>query len=113
MDDSGVPQVEVSAVPSQPGPEFTLLDVREDDEWQLGHAPGAQHIPMGDIPVRMAELDTDRELFVICHFGGRSQRVAMYLQRNGYDAINVRGGMAAWSATGRPVITDDGDPGAV
>lgn len=113
MDDSGVPQVEVSAVPPEPGDDFVLLDVREHDEWSLGHAPGAQHIPMGDIPVRMAEIDTDRELYVICHFGGRSQRVAQYLVRNGYDPVNVVGGMAAWAAAGRAVITDDGAPGAV
>lgn len=113
MEISDVPQIDVSAVPQHSGDEVVLLDVREDDEWRRGHAPGAQHIPLGDIPARMGELDTDKELFVICHSGGRSQRVAVYLQRNGYDASNVVGGMMAWAAAGRPVVTDDGAPGAV
>jgi len=113
MDEDAVPQADIATVPTEIGESVLLLDVREDDEWQRGHAPGAQHIPMGDIPARMAEIDTDRELFVICHAGGRSQRVAQYLQRNGYEPINVTGGMLAWAGAGRPVVTDDGAPGVV
>jgi len=113
MDEDAVPQADIATVPTEISESVLLLDVREDDEWQRGHAPGAQHIPMGDIPARMAEIDTDRELFVICHAGGRSQRVAQYLQRNGYEPINVTGGMLAWAGAGRPVVTDDGAPGVV
>ena len=113
MDGSEVPQVEVSALPPVFGEAAVLLDVREDDEWRLGHAPGAQHIPMGDVPARIGEIDPDKDLFVICHSGGRSHRVALYLQRNGYEAANVDGGMLAWVEAGRPVVTDDGAPGAV
>jgi rhodanese-related sulfurtransferase len=90
-----------------------LLDVREDDEWQRGHAPGAQHIPMGDVPARIGEVDTDAKLFVVCHAGGRSMRVAQYLARNGYEPVNVSGGMLAWAGAGRPVVTDDGSAGTV
>jgi rhodanese-related sulfurtransferase len=90
-----------------------LLDVREDDEWSLGHAPGAAHIPMGQVPARLAEIPIDTELYVICHLGGRSQRVAQYLAQNGYEPVNVSGGMAAWAGAGRPVVTDDGRPGSV
>jgi rhodanese-related sulfurtransferase len=90
-----------------------LLDVREDDEWQRGHAEGAQHIPMGDVPARLAEIDPDAELYVVCHAGGRSSRVAQYLARNGYQPINVSGGMLAWEAAGRPVVTEDGSAGTV
>ena len=113
MDNSEVPQVDVSALPPEFGEAAVLLDVREDDEWQLGHAPGAQHIPMGDVPARIGEIDPDKDLFVVCHAGGRSHRVALYLQRNGYDAANVDGGMLAWARAGRPVVTDDGAQGAV
>ena len=112
MDESAVPLVDISALPA----EFSaavLLDVREDDEWQRGHAAGAQHIPMGEVPARMAEIDPDMPLFVVCHFGGRSMRVAQYLARNGYEPVNVDGGMAAWVGAGRPVVTDDGSPGTV
>lgn len=113
MDDAGTPHADVSGLPAEFGDSVILLDVREDDEWRRGHAPEAQHIPMGDVPARLAELDADKELFVICHAGGRSQRVAMYLRRNGYDAVNVEGGMLSWAAAGRSVVTDDGSPGEV
>ncbi|MGK2881821.1 MAG: rhodanese-like domain-containing protein [Mycobacterium sp.] len=113
MDDDSVPQVDVSALPTAFDGSVVLLDVREDDEWERGHADGAQHIPMGDVPARIAEIDPDAELFVMCHAGGRSQRVAQYLARNGYEPRNVSGGILAWAGTGRPVVTDGGAPGTV
>lgn len=113
MDDVEVAQAEIAAVPEAFGGSVVLLDVREDDEWQRGHVAGAQHIPMGDVPVRMAEIDPDAALFVVCHAGGRSLRVANYLARNGYTPTNVSGGMLAWAGAGRPVITDDGGVGTV
>ncbi len=113
MDDVDVPQCEVSELPDEFGGTAVLLDVREPDEWRDGHAPGAQHIPLGEVPGRLGEIDSEKELFVVCHFGGRSQRVAQYLVRNGFDAVNVVGGMAAWVASGRPVVTDDGSPGTI
>lgn len=113
MDDTDVPQASIGDVPVDFDETVVLLDVREDDEWQRGHAPGAQHIPMGDVPARLAEIDTEAQLFVVCHAGGRSQRVAQYLARNGYDPINVAGGMLAWAGAGRPVVTDGGDTGAI
>ena len=113
MDSSEVPQLEVSALPTAFGEAAVLLDVREDDEWRLGHAPGAQHIPMGDVPARIGEIDPDLDLIIIYNSKESSKRVAMYLQRNGYEAANVDGGMLAWARAGRPVVTDDGAPGAV
>ncbi|MGV0743211.1 rhodanese-like domain-containing protein [Mycolicibacterium sp. XJ870] len=113
MDDVEVAQADIAAVPTTFDGSVVLLDVREDDEWQRGHAAGAQHIPMGDVPARMAEIDPDAELYVVCLAGGRSQRVAQYLARNGYTPINVDGGMLAWAGAGRPVITDDGGAGTL
>jgi rhodanese-related sulfurtransferase len=108
-----VAQAQIGDVPSVFDGSVVLLDVREDDEWQRGHAPGAQHIPMGQVPSRIAEISTDAKLFVVCHVGGRSQRVAQYLARNGYTPVNVSGGMQAWAGAGRPVITDDGASGVI
>ncbi len=108
-----VAQAAVADLPTEFGPAAVLLDVREDDEWRRGHAAGARHIPMGEVPTRLGEIDPAAKLYVICHVGGRSQRVAQYLQRNGYQPINVCGGMLAWANAGRPVITDDGGPGSV
>jgi rhodanese-related sulfurtransferase len=114
VDDDGlVGHVEIADVPTAFGPEVVLLDVREDDEWQRGHAAGAQHIPMGDVPARIGEIDNQATLYVVCHAGGRSLRVAQYLARNGYEPINVTGGMLAWAGTGRAVVTDDGAVGSV
>ncbi len=113
MDGSEVPQVPVSQLPADFGDTAVLLDVREDDEWARGHVPGAQHMPMAEVPARMGEIDPEKDLYVICHTGGRSHRVALYLERNGYEPVHVDGGMVAWQHLGRPVITDDGAPGAV
>jgi rhodanese-related sulfurtransferase len=111
--ESGVAQTDVVDLPTQFGPAAVLLDVREDDEWRRGHAAGAQHIPMGEVPARLDEIDPKAKLYVICHLGGRSMRVAQYLQGNGYQPVNVNGGMQAWAAAGRPIVTDDGGPGSV
>ncbi|GFG53806.1 sulfurtransferase [Mycolicibacterium agri] len=103
----------MSGVPTSFDESVVLLDVREDDEWQRGHAEGAIHIPMGQVPARMSEIDPNAKLFVVCHLGGRSMRVAGYLAQNGYAPINVAGGMQAWVDAGRPVITDGGGVGTV
>ena len=84
-----------------------LLDVREHDEWQAGHAPDAVHIPMSEIPSRAGELDNQSEVYVVCKAGGRSARVVEYLNRVGFEAINVDGGMLAWQQAGRPIQRDD------
>jgi rhodanese-related sulfurtransferase len=113
VSDAEVGEAQIADVPVALDHAVVLLDVREDDEWQRGHADGAQHIPMGDVPARIGEIDTDATLYVVCHAGGRSLRVAQYLARNGYEPINVSGGMLAWAGAGRPVVTDDGAAGTV
>jgi rhodanese-related sulfurtransferase len=113
MDEVEVAQAQIVDVPSTFDGSVVLLDVREDDEWQRGHALGAQHIPMGEVPSRIGEISPDATLFVVCQAGGRSQRVAQYLARNGYTPANVSGGMLAWAGAGRPVITDDGATGVI
>ncbi|OBF95888.1 sulfurtransferase [Mycobacterium sp. 852002-51152_SCH6134967] len=113
MNEAEIAQVDVADVPTTFGSGEILLDVREDDEWARGHAPDARHIPMGQVPARLAEIDVDAQVFVICAAGGRSQSVAQYLAENGYSPVNVSGGMFAWAGAGRPVVTDDGGPGVV
>jgi rhodanese-related sulfurtransferase len=113
MDEAGVPQADIADVPSTFDESVVLLDVREDDEWQRGHAPGARHIPMGQVPARLDDIDPTATLYVVCGMGGRSQRVSQYLAQNGYAPINVSGGMLAWASAGRPVVTDDGGVGIV
>jgi len=90
-----------------------LLDVREPNEWVAGHAAAAAHIPLGQLPARAGEVPADGTVVVICRVGGRSNQAAVYLRRQGVDAVNLAGGMQAWAASGLDVITDDGDPGHV
>ena len=90
-----------------------LLDVREPNEWVAGHATAATHIPLGQVPGRLAEVPADATVVVICRVGGRSNQAATWLRANGVDAVNLAGGMQAWAAAGLDVITDDGDPGRV
>ena len=99
-----VPTVSVSELPE----DAVILDVREDDEWVAGHIDGATHIPMGDVPARLDELPEGDPLYVACRGGGRSGRVVAWLNANGYDAVNVGGGMGMWEAVGRPMVSETG-----
>jgi len=82
-----------------------LLDVREPWEWEAARIAGSQHIPMREVPARVGELDRGREVVAICHHGGRSQRVAMFLEKNGFSRVhNLQGGVDAWSRTVDPAV---------
>jgi rhodanese-related sulfurtransferase len=95
----------------QVGEDAYLIDVREDDEWAAGHAPGAYHLPMMEIPARMGEVPTDADVVVVCRSGGRSSQVVAYLMNNGWDNVrNLDGGMHQWAARGRPLVSEDGQP---
>lgn len=89
-----------------------LLDVRSTEEWAAGHAPGAQFIPMMEIPERVADIPRDHEVVVVCRVGQRSAQVVAYLRANGFDnVVNLHGGMIDWAAAGRSVIGEDGRAG--
>lgn len=75
-----------------------ILDVREPQELDICAIDGVLHIPMRQIPERMGELPKDRDIVVVCHHGGRSAQVTMFLRNQGIDrAINLDGGMDAWA----------------
>jgi rhodanese-related sulfurtransferase len=101
-----VPQVEPRDVPD----DGVVLDVREPDEWSQGHIPGARHVPMNSVPATAAyepqTVPADERIYVVCHVGGRSAQVTAWLRRQGYDAVNVAGGMDRWAQAGLPVVTD-------
>jgi len=82
-----------------------LLDVREADELAICAVADAIHIPMGEVPARVAELPADIPIVVMCHHGMRSQRVVQYLRSAGRDnAINLEGGIDAWAVRVDPGI---------
>lgn len=74
-----------------------LLDVREPFELELARVEGALHVPMRDVPARLAEVPRDREVIVLCHHGIRSAQVARWLRARGVDAVNLAGGIDAWA----------------
>jgi rhodanese-related sulfurtransferase len=90
-----------------------LLDVREAQEWDAGHAPEAHWIPMGDLEARVEELPRDRRIVAICRTGARSRAVAAALLGAGFEAVNLDGGMRAWAAEDYDVVASDGLPGVV
>jgi rhodanese-related sulfurtransferase len=82
------------------GEKFMLLDVREPTEVATAKIAGSVHIPMRDIPARLAELEGQKNerIVIHCHHGGRSQRVTHYLRQQGFtQAQNMSGGIDDWS----------------
>jgi rhodanese-related sulfurtransferase len=113
MGHAGVPEVGAEEGRSFVDAGAALLDVRELDEWQAGHATDAQFIPLGEVEARIGELAKDRRVVVICRSGARSARATQFLRLQGFDAVNLTGGMRAWATAGLDVVTDDGAPGTV
>jgi len=88
---------------SRPAP--VLLDVREPWEYERARIAGAQLVPMREVPNRLDEIDQDKEVVAICHHGGRSAQVALFLEKAGYTRVhNLVGGVDAWSRTVDPAV---------
>lgn len=84
---------------------FVLLDVREEAERQICTLPGSTHIPLGELPERIGELDPEQETIVHCKVGGRSAQALHFLQESGFtDACHVAGGINAWSVEIDPSV---------
>lgn len=98
-------------VPAADVPEgATVLDVREAYEFEVGHIPGAVHIPVDELPSRFdAELDPDEDYYVICRTGGRSVQIASWLTAQGYSALMVGGGYDAWVTSGKALESVTGE----
>jgi rhodanese-related sulfurtransferase len=105
-----VPTVRVDELPA----DAVLLDVREDEEWAAGHIAGAVHIPMNQVPQRLqfdaGPITPDASVVVVCKVGGRSAQVTAWLHQQGYQAVNLEGGMLAWEHAGRPMQADGSAP---
>jgi hydroxyacylglutathione hydrolase len=81
-----------------------FVDVREPDEWDDGHIPGALHIPLGELSERLGEVPGTTDLILVCRSGGRSAVATEFLLHNGYSrAANLAGGMLAWQEAGHPI----------
>ncbi|MGY0692714.1 rhodanese-like domain-containing protein [Virgibacillus sp. FSP13] len=78
------------------GESINVIDVREDEEVAQGKIPGAHHIPLGQLPDRLDEIDKNQHYYMVCRSGGRSGRASAFLHDQGYDVTNIAGGMLDW-----------------
>ncbi len=104
MSDPTIAEVDVAALPAARESGAVVLDVRQPDEYEAGHVPGAVLVPLGELAEQLARVP-DGELFVICKSGGRSARAVAFLAETGRAATNVAGGTMAWIDAGYPVTT--------
>ena len=106
---SSIPAVTVTELDDPLPDETSVLDVREQVEWDHGHIDGARHLPMTQLVERREEIPQGR-LLVVCRVGSRSAQVTAYLVQQGYDAVNLHGGMVDWAAAGRAMVSETGGP---
>lgn len=109
--DAVVPEVDLDTFEAAWRGGATVLDVRNPDEYQLKHVPGAVLVPLPELGQRIEEVPEGRPLYVICARGGRSRSAAEAMRvQLGWDVRNVTDGTEGWAETGRPVSSGD-DPG--
>lgn len=110
MAETQIPQIDVRTVSE----DAVILDVRETNEFEAGHAPGAVSIPLGELRARLAEVpNVDGSLLVVCRSGVRSQAAAEFLADRGVEVANVAGGTLAWHAAGKTLVSETGETPAV
>jgi rhodanese-related sulfurtransferase len=98
-----VPTISVTEAAAQ---KLLLVDVREPQEIDEAAVPGALAIPLGQLPGQLAELPRNRTIGFICRSGNRSASATRAARRVGLDAVNVAGGVLAWSRAGLPLRKD-------
>jgi rhodanese-related sulfurtransferase len=94
----------------QHNPKLIVIDVRENEEWDAGHIPGAIHINRGILERRVSEVipDTHQTIVLYCSSGGRSALGAQALQKMGYDNVySLEGGFTAWQKAGEQIHQGD------
>jgi rhodanese-related sulfurtransferase len=98
-----VPAVDVDELARHLAAGSPLVDVRQPDEYDEFHVPGARLIPLMELPERLQEVPADGTVYVICGGGGRSARAVRFLNAQGFDAVNVAGGSRGWVEAGHPI----------
>ncbi|HVC08421.1 MAG TPA: ubiquitin-like small modifier protein 1 [Elusimicrobiota bacterium] len=104
---AGVPEVSVEELKAKMdrGEEIFILDVREQEEYDICRLPGSKLIPLGQLPERVSELNSADEILVHCKMGGRSAKAVKFLHDAGFTkAVNVAGGITAWSERIDPTV---------
>jgi rhodanese-related sulfurtransferase len=94
--------------------EVQVVDCRELYEWVAGHIEGSVHVPLNSILAgATGSLDPSKTTVVVCRSGNRSELASLMLQARGFDTHNLERGLEEWFAQGRPLVTDDAQPGRV
>ena len=76
---------------------ITLVDVRERGERVMASIKGSTHVPMMAIPHQLEIFNKDEPIYLLCHSGVRSAQACLYLEQQGFDSVNIIGGIHAWS----------------
>lgn len=99
-----IPEIDVQELARRRAGGAVIIDVRQPDEYDEAHVPGARLIPLGEVGQRLDEVPADREVLVICRSGGRSLKAAEVMAAAGRRPVNVAGGTLAWIEAGEPVV---------
>jgi rhodanese-related sulfurtransferase len=84
--------------------DYHLIDVREVQEFQQGHLPGAVNLPLSELQMRFNEVQRDKPIVLVCRSGGRSAMAAEFFAALGYtDLYNIAGGTMDWARKGLPI----------
>ena len=106
MEAAEIPEIEIDELEQHLDEGAALFDVRETDEYQDGHIPGAVHVPLATVADSLARIQSDAadgQAFCVCAKGGRSAQAVGLLRSHGVNAVNVAGGTEAWRLSGRPL----------
>jgi len=98
-----ISEISVDELAEQLATGSRLIDVREPDEFDEGHVPGAVHIPLATVPDNVEHFQGEGPTYVICRSGARSLRACEFLADRGIEVVNVAGGTLAWQLSGRTV----------
>jgi rhodanese-related sulfurtransferase len=100
-----IPEIDVDELAARLPAGHTLIDVREVDEYEAAHVPGAILLPLSELESRLDEVPQGEPLLLICKSGARSRRAGEVLAQRGHEVTNVAGGTDGWVASGRDYVT--------
>lgn len=106
-----IPEIHVDVLAPLLDDGAVLIDVRMPDEFEAVRVPGAQLVPLPELPDRWGEIPDAEVLYVVCRSGARSLKACEFLAARGRRAVNVAGGTIAWAESGRPTASGPGTPG--
>ncbi len=113
MDANTVPTVDAGEALRWGSQGAVLVDVREQGEWDAGHAPQAVHVPLGSLATASLPDYRGRRVLAICRSGNRSKQATTLLVARGCDAYSVDGGMNGWQSVGGRVVASTGAAGRI